>query len=285
MKKIHFIDVTLVFLIVLSLVLTGSLWFDNYHGLSLAISELPFWLNETFDFGETEYTELIKPYKVTLTNGDNGNYIYYAFSEGNVEGFNTVFSILNNLTNLAIDEAFPSEWNELLTRKSIICEFGGAIDANLLTSVMSNSTIPTDVVQNISAIAVTKALNGVTIYIKCDETKIYRMSFEGDITPFTNYLNDYSKKTIYAKYVKLSEMGTTTFYGNKKVSENSYVLFPMSAKQSNRRYVSEIVSKKFFDNYDMDTLEKLVSSFFSTNENHSFFKCLCEKQFYKSHIL
>ena len=47
-------SITLTLLIGISLILTGSLWFDNYRELSLIMAKLPFWFNETFDFDKVE---------------------------------------------------------------------------------------------------------------------------------------------------------------------------------------------------------------------------------------
>ena len=47
----------LCFLIGLSIYLTGSLWFDNYQGLSLVLANIPGNIRETFLTEEVEYSQ------------------------------------------------------------------------------------------------------------------------------------------------------------------------------------------------------------------------------------
>jgi len=271
MKKIHIENIVLVILIISSIFLTGSLWFDNYHGLSLVMSELPIWINETFDFNRFEYTEFIKPFKVTLTNSETGNYSYYAFSEGNAAGLELIKSVVTQIPgNATMEIAFIDEWNELKNRKSVICEFGGGIDVEILKSIIPSKLIYSDKITNISDIAITKSVNGLYIYIKESNDTVYRISADIDVTGFSSYMSAYSNGMTYTKLVKLEDMGTTVFYGNKKIAHSSMVLFPVSTKQSNRRVVSEINKKEFYDTHDIDEIEKIADLFFSTYEYTKF---------------
>lgn len=270
MKKIHIENVILVILIISSIFLTGSLWFDNYHGLSLVIAKLPILINETFNFDKIESTEYVKPFKITITNGESGNYSYYAFSDGNNKGFELIKYIINHVpVSTSVETAFINEWNELSNRKSIICELGNGIDVNMIKSIMPGNIYISEI-KNISDIAVTKSVNGVIIYLKERSNKIYRISVAKDIPEFTNYIEEYSNKMTYTKLVKLEEMGTTVFYGNKEISKESRVLFPVSTKQSNRRFVSEIVKHSFYETHDADSMEKIINEIFSTYEYTKF---------------
>lgn len=267
MKKIDFSNIILVILIMSSIFLTGSLWFDNYHGLSLVIADLPFWITETFDFNKIEYTQYIRPFKITVTNGENGNYAYYTFNEGNEVGFEVIKNIIMQIpSETLVENAFMSEWNELKNRKSIICEFGDGIDIDIVNSIISSKAIYNAAITNISAIGITKSVNGVIIYIKQEDDNIYRISIPKEIAEFENYIKEYSNKMTYTKLVKLQELGTTVFYGNKKISQDSKVLFPISAKQNNRRRVSEIEKNSFYTTHDIDDIEKIVKDFFETSE-------------------
>jgi len=271
MRKIDFSNIILVILICSSIFLTGSLWFDNYHGLSLVIAELPFWINETFDFNKIEYTEYIKPFKITITNGENGNYSYYAFNEGNYKGVELIKDVVSQIPEEAlVEKAFINEWNELQNRKSVICEFGKGIDSGIINSIIPSNKIYTSEIININSIAITKSVEGVIIYIKLDNNDIYRVLINKEIPEFIKYIETYSNKMTYTKLVKLEEMGTNTFYGNKKISQESKVLYPISTKQSNRRFVSEIVRKSFYAEHDMELIEKIVKDFFETYEYTKF---------------
>ena len=71
-----FKSVVLTVLILSSLILTGSLWFDNYQGLSFAISKIPDFFFDKIDQEEYSkiYEEMISPYKVTVINPDESIY-------------------------------------------------------------------------------------------------------------------------------------------------------------------------------------------------------------------
>ena len=83
MKKINFERVKtyfLIFLIITSVFLTGSLWFDNYEGAFAVVEKVASKFQEKFnDVKYTEvYDQLIQPYKVIVNTGDQNHYIYYA---------------------------------------------------------------------------------------------------------------------------------------------------------------------------------------------------------------
>ena len=88
-------------LIISSLVLTGSLWFDNYQGLSFAISKIPdLFLN---DIDQEEYSkiyeEIILPYKVTVINPDENKWIAYSSDKMNQDAWNILKNRISNLSS------------------------------------------------------------------------------------------------------------------------------------------------------------------------------------------
>ena len=111
-------------LIISSLVLTGSLWFDNYQGLSFAISKIPdLFLN---DIDQEEYSkiyeEIILPYKVTVINPDKNKWIAYSSDkvaavymptdgQGNIDwvGFNAYSQAEEYIKNQSI-QTVELEW-------------------------------------------------------------------------------------------------------------------------------------------------------------------------------
>ena len=113
-------------LIISSLILTGSLWFDNYQGLSFAVSKMP----EIFSDKTTQeeyskiYEEIIMPYKVTVINPDENKWISYCSDKMNLDAWNILKSKLSGITEeTEIITGKIKEWDELINRKSIILEF------------------------------------------------------------------------------------------------------------------------------------------------------------------
>ena len=128
-------------LIISSLVLTGSLWFDNYQGLSFAISKIPdLFLN---DIDQEEYSkiyeEIILPYNVTVINPDENKWIAYSSDKMNQDAWNMLKNRISNLSqDTEIITGKIKEWDDLINRKSIILEFGGPIDEEVLALAIPN---------------------------------------------------------------------------------------------------------------------------------------------------
>lgn len=265
-------SIVLTLLIGISLILTGSLWFDNYYGLSSVVSNMISFFYNKIDLEDANYIkEYLNPYKTVIANGDNGKWIYYISSDENKACFEYLKNLLINLTEFSVDLAYNSEWEELVKRKSIICEFADNIDAKLLNLALDNKLdLPSTAPLYITSIAITKATNGGRIYIKTNDI-IYRITIN-DIGEFEQIIANFSNAETYSKYVQLEELGVTTF-NSRKVETQYDVLLPISAKSGNRQAVSKLtVTTKFSDIEKMEeTVGKIFKSYdyikFITNEN------------------
>lgn len=257
-------SIVLTLLIGISLILTGSLWFDNYYGLSSVVSDMISFFYPKIDLEDTKYIKnYVTPYKTTIANGDNGKWIYYISSEANTASFEFIKNTLINLTEFTVDSAYQSEWQELVNRKSIICEFADKIDGKALNLVLNNKLeFPTSASIGISGLAITKTTSGGIIYINSDDI-IYRITIN-DIGEFDQIISLYSNFKTYAKYVKLDELGVLTFNG-RKIDTQHNVLFPLSAKNNNRHTVSRIVANNLLDK-NVEKIEEKITQIFNSNE-------------------
>ena len=255
-------SIVLTILIGISLILTGSLWFDNYYGLSSVVSNMISFFYDKIDLEDTNYIkEYLNPYKTTITNGDNGKWIYYVSSDGNKKCFEYIKNLLVNLTEFTVDSAYNSEWEELINRKSIICEIADKVDAKLLNLVLNNKLdLPTTSQLHISSIAITKSTTGGRIYIKSDDI-IYRITVN-DIGEFEQIVANYSNSETYSKYVQLAEMGTTTFNG-RQIKTKYDVLLPISTKNENRKPISKLIITDKFE--DTEKIEEVVEKIFNSD--------------------
>ena len=209
-------SITLTLLIGISLILTGSLWFDNYHGLSLAMSDMISFFYAKIDLEDTKYIkEYVVPYKTTITNGDSGKWKYYVSSEPNNKSFEFIKNLLINLTEFSVDSAYNSEWEELINRKSIICEFADKVDAKVLNLVLNNKLeFPNTTPIYITGVAITKTTTGGRIYIKSNDI-IYRITINNDISQLDQIIAEYSDFNTYAKYAMLDDFGIKNFNSRK----------------------------------------------------------------------
>ena len=254
--------VVLTLLIGISLVLTGSLWFDNYHGLSSVMSNMISFFSEEIDLEDKRYIkEYIKPYKTIIANGDNGKWIYYVSSKASEDAFSLIKNIILDTDKITIEKAYENEWEELTNRKSIICEFADSIDHKIFSLALNNkfNDFAAEPV-GIFALALTKTTTGGNLYINSSES-IYRIAVD-DIGEFDHILSNYSNSQTYAKFVKLEEIGITQF-NTRKIKYKYDVLFPLSAKSSNRHKISKLISTNLVDN--AEKIEEKVEKIFNKN--------------------
>lgn len=257
-------SIILTLLIGISLILTGSLWFDNYYGLSSVMSNMISFFYQKIDLEDTNYVkEYVVPYKTTIANGDNGKWVYYVSSEPNNEAFSFIKKLLINLTEFTVDSAYQSEWEDIINRKSIICEFADKIDVKVLNLVLNNKLEVSNTTPiYISAIAITKTTSGGIIYLKSNDI-IYRITIN-NIEEFDQLIATYSNFNSYAKHVQLEEIGAENFNG-RKINTNYNVLLPLSAKSDNRHLVSSLSIESLFNN-DIGKIEEKVAQIFNSNE-------------------
>lgn len=258
-------SITLTLLIGISLILTGSLWFDNYYGLSLAMSDMISFFYSKIDLEDTKYIkEYVVPYKTTITNGDSGKWIYYVSSEPNTKSFEFIKELLISITDFSVDSAYNSEWEELINRKSIICEFADKVDAKVINLVLNNKLeYPNTTPIYISGIAITKTTTGGRVYIKSNDI-IYRITINSNIDDLDQIIAKYSDFNTYAKYVMIDELGIEEFNG-RKVETRFNAMLPISAKSDNRHLVSRLVKNSLLEN-DSEKIEERVTKIFDSSE-------------------
>jgi len=236
----------LTFLIILSLVLTGSLWFDNYQGLFLLVSTLPNNIVNTFSNNDEYsiiYDEIILPYKLTVINPDENRWIFYQNDIMTQTAWNIVKERLNDADESNIITGRIKEWQNLIDRKSIIFEFSGTMDFDVLRLIIPNLNKESNAFNNVEKIAVAKSLDGNTIYILQNDNgkkALYKVLLKGDDIEIDNFMKSCENIKTNAKYLKLFEVGTTKFFGNKEVISDNLVLFPVANTKSRRNKVGQI---------------------------------------------
>jgi len=269
----------LCFLIGLSIYLTGSLWFDNYQGLSLVLANIPLNFRETFMTEEVEYSqkyiESIVPYKLTIASPDNGKWVLYYDSLDVAEAWNMAkvkFSHISEKTEVITGNI--SEWKDLIHRKSIIFEFGNTMDADVLKLVVPNlKWINQPDFNNIKKIAITKSLDGAIIYVDCkieNKDLLYKILLKEEMTEIESFIDGYIYKVADAKYVTMEETGTTKLYADKLVVPSADVLFPISNKLNLRDSVKKLSVEEYFDQNDAYSADKIAVLIFRNTDYAEF---------------
>ena len=270
----NFKSFVLTILIILSLVLTGSLWFDNYQGLSSAVSAtygnmLNQFINLEEDYSIV-YDKIIVPYKVTVVNLTENRWIFYSTDNINTNAWNIVRSRLDSLTNeTEIITGQVREWDALFNRKAIILEFGGSLHHDILKLAIPNLPKETSAFDNVEKMAITKSLDGNTIYIlqnNNNKKSLYKVLLKGDEDIIDTVINNCNNVKTDVKYVELAKVGTTKFYNNKEIVPASTVLFPVFNTPSHRNTVKALRTSYHFNMEDEYSINRFITEIFKNTD-------------------
>lgn len=259
-------------LILSSLILTGSLWFDNYQGLSFAISKIPDLFVSKINQEEYSkvYGEIIMPYKVTVINPDQNKWIAYSSDKMNQDAWNILKNRLSNLSqDTEIITGKIKEWDDLINRKSIIFEFGGPLDEEVLALAIPNLPKDTGAFRNVEMFSITKSLAGNTIYIMQNdngEKSLYKVLLKGEDDEIKTFMQSCENIKADVKYVALETLGISKFYNDKSVSSSKNVLFPITNQKDKRDIVKKINVKNHFSNDDEYAMGKFVTEIFDNTD-------------------
>lgn len=284
----NFKSFVLTILIILSLVLTGSLWFDNYQGLSLIASSMYGNVINNFNniIEEDEsiiYDKIIVPQKVTVVNLDTNRWIFYSTDNMNTSTWNIIRERLDSLApETEIITGQVREWDNLFNRKAIILEFGGALAHDILKLAIPNLPKETNAFENVEKIAITKSLDGNTIYIlqnNKNKKALYKVLLKGDEDIIDYVISNCNNVKTDVKYVELAKVGTTKFYNNKEVVPASTVLFPVFNTPSHRNTVKALRTSYHFNMEDEYSINRFITETFKnadfakfiTNDESSIF--------------
>jgi len=266
-------------LIGLSIYLTGSLWFDNYQGLSLVLANIPTNIRGSFFSEEVEdsqkYVESIVPYRVTVASPDNGKWVLYHDSPELLEAWNLLKGKMENIhEKTEVITGNISEWKDLINRKSIIFEFGDTMDIEVLKLVLPNLKWVNAVdFNNINKIALTKSIEGAVVYVDCkidNKDLLYKVLLKEEMAEIETFIDGYINRVADVKYVTLAETGTTTFYSGRVIEPNTDVLFPISSKVGLRGNVRKLGVEEYFRDRDAYFIDRLAIQIFQNTDYAKF---------------
>jgi len=260
-------------LIILSLFLTGSLWFDNYQELSFIVSSIHNNMLDRFDAVDEQsivYDKIITPYKVTVINPDENKWIFYETDNMSTNAWSIVKARLNSLNaETEIITGKVKEWDGLFSRKSVVLEFGGPLEYDILRLAIPNLPKETEAFNDVEKIAVTKSLEGNTVYILQNENNkksLYKILLKGEDKEIETFMENCENIKADARYVELAKVGTTNFYNNKEVVSASNVLFPISNVRSHRDVITSLQCSPYFDIEDEYEINRFVIDVFNNTD-------------------
>ncbi len=166
----------LILLIISSLILSGSLWFEDYHGFSAFFAKFS---NMTFsrlinmgkDDLEIKCSKAIIPRQIIVNDGEEGHWILYPSEDKYSKLWTTVKSMFKNISTsqarIRPIDIKKEEWDGLLVKRSIVLDFNYPLNQEILSLLLETNGVELNqAVLDVEGIAVTKFGQEVVLYIK-----------------------------------------------------------------------------------------------------------------------
>ena len=208
----------LIILIILSLVLSGSLWFEDYHGFSVffaKIGDITFSkiINMGKDDIQSKYDKLFIPSKILANNGEEGHWVLYPTEQYYDNVWQGVKTLLKDISTTSSGAKFDfveeSEWNSLLTKRSAIVNFGYPLSQDILSILFKiDSKKINETASNINEMAVTRLGDNVIFYVKRKKENQFvyqKFCFSNQNTIDDKFLEEIFQDSRLIKYASLKE--------------------------------------------------------------------------------
>jgi len=177
---------------------------------------------------------------------------------------------LDSITDeTAIITGKVKEWDGLFTGKSIILEFGGSLEYDVLRLAVPNLPKETSAFNNVEKIGITKSLEGNTIYIlQNDNNKksLYKVLLKGEDKEIETFMENCENVKTEVRYVELAKVGTTNFYDNKEIVSGTGALFPLSNIATHRETVNALQLMPHFNPEDEYNVNRFIISVFNNTD-------------------
>lgn len=274
----------LVLLIITSLFLCGSLWFENYHGFSTFLAKF-----RTLDFSkifvigkediQTRYEKIIVPSLVIVNNGEEGHWILYPSGSEHHRIWEKGKLLLKNVINDAQTKAAlvdSAEWDSLITKSSIIMNFNYPLRKEIISMLyrIDEKKIK-DELDNVNALAAIRLGQNIIFYTRVFENGnyIFRKYYSSSDDILTDKdFQEIFDNTELIKYISFKEAFSNL---NINFSFEDNVFIPIFSFSDSRRKSVKLGKVEFIP--ELSTLsskktEELVEKFFEGKDYSKFIK-------------
>ncbi|MGE5328179.1 MAG: two-component system activity regulator YycH [Deltaproteobacteria bacterium] len=274
----------LVFLIITSMILCGSLWFEDYHGFSTFLARIG-----NIDFSkligigkediQTRYEKIILPTKILVNNGDEGHWILYPSNQEHDKLWKTAKNLMKSTISdgqAKLNIVDAAEWNGLLSKSSIVMYFDYPIGKEIISMLykLDEKKIKEES-SNLNAIAITRFGQNVILYTRtlkngCETFRKYYFAGNDQVTDkdFEQIFNNSS----LIKYASLKEALPNVSL-NLKFQDD--VFLPIFNFSDERRKSLKLGKVEFFPELspnDNKKIDEIVDRFFSGKDYSKFIK-------------
>ncbi|MGE5474009.1 MAG: two-component system activity regulator YycH [Ignavibacteriales bacterium] len=274
----------LVFLIITSLVLCGSLWFEDYHGFSNFLAKFSYIdFSKLIGIGkediQTRYERIILPSKVIVNNGEEGHWILYPSNNEHEKFWKIAKTLLKSTvtdTQTKANLVDSTEWNGLTTKSSIIMYFDYPLGKEILSMLfkIDEKKIKEDT-NNLDSITITRFGQNIIMYTKVLENG--REVFRKYYFPDSNQITDKDFEQIFnnsslIKYASLKE-ALPNVKLNLKFQDNVFI--PIFSFSDARRKSLKLGKVEFLPELSIANdkkAEEMVNKFFSGRDYSKFVK-------------
>lgn len=272
----------LTILIISSIILTISLWFDDYHGFSSIAQKIKSWVVVNIFEKNTNYKEMyakvLGAQKIIINNGEEGHWQLYPYDTSYDKLYNSLKAQIKQAietTQPTKDPTYENAWNELFFRRSIVLKYDYNVNAEVFSTIyeLTRNPLQQDN-ESIRELAIVTSFEGNILYINTQSdkgTNIYKYVLNNGFNLYEQFIKPIQDAQTYSKYVTLKETKATTFYENRKIkSSEDGLFFPVLNRQTLRLKVNEVDFKPEFDIKSSYDVQKIVNKFFNQNDAAKF---------------
>lgn len=273
----------LILLVISSLILSGNLWFEDYHGFSAFFTKIgnttSRFIHGTNKNLENKYQQIFVPLEIIVNDGEQGHWILYPSQPQ----FNNLWESLKTvLKDIVASKTFPyenidkSEWDGLLTKRSLVIKFGYPLSNEIISLLFKiNTTKLNEMFVNVDEIALIRLGENLILYTRGKKTDrdVYQKFYYSNRQVITDKdLEDVFNDTRLLKYTLLREA-----FANMKLGINyeERVFMPMFSFSGSRKSMIKLKGIEFKSEitpeHDRD-INNLAEEFFQGRDYAKFIK-------------
>ncbi len=276
---------TLIMLITLSLILSGSLWFEDYHGFSAffaRIGDMTFSriINIGKDGFQSKYEKIFSPSEIIINDGDGGHWILYPSEQVSDEVWKTAKTLLKDIAatakGLNSNVVEKQEWDGLLTKRSVLVSFGYPLNEDIVSILIkADDNKINEAAVNISEMSIIRLGENVILYTKKKRNNkdVYQKFYFSNSQFFSDkYLEQIFNDDRLIRYHSLKEALPDA---GPDLTFNDRVIAPITSHSNQRKKTVSLKKVDFVPEITIDEgeeIDNLVNKFFQGADYAKFIK-------------
>ena len=275
----------LILLVISSVMLSGSLWFDDYHGFSAFFTQIGEKLfSSLMNIGkediQTKYEKLFAPSKIIVNDGEEGHWILVSTQPSGDKFWKKTKDILKTVSSYQTgsmgSSVEKSEWSEIISKKSIIVKYNFPLSTDMFAIILKTDKkkINEDL-KDVDAMAIATLGDNITFYLQ--RLKDGKYTYIKYSLPVNDIISDEDFDYIFSndsliKYTQLSEaLGNVS----SNLAYDDDVLVPIFSFTSSKKktvQLNQVEIDPLIGLEEAEEIDKLVDKTFGGTDYSKFIK-------------